>query len=123
MMETCLAESCAAAASGSPANIFFHLIRALLAAQCALSDNSGLPHDRTADVLAHPEFDFIIAGGGTAGSVLASRLSEVGNWNVLLIERGTDPSIITKVPALLLHLQGTPEDYSYRVIFHFKSFT
>lgn len=114
-METCLTETCALSASGSTASIFLKLIQSLLAAHCALSDNSDLPSDRTADVLARPEFDFIVVGGGTAGSVLANRLTEVDDWNVLLIERGNDPSVMSKVPALLLFLQGTDEDYAYQV--------
>ncbi|KAK2760407.1 hypothetical protein FQN54_002477 [Arachnomyces sp. PD_36] len=62
------------------------------------------------------EFDYIIAGGGTAGLVLASRLTEDPDCSVLVVEAGAnrkdDPAILT--PGMAMSLWGNPMyDWEY----------
>lgn len=60
------------------------------------------------------EYDFIIVGGGAAGTVLANRLSEISSWKVLLLEAGGHETEISDVPILSLYLHKSKLDWKYR---------
>ncbi|XP_044743650.1 glucose dehydrogenase [FAD, quinone]-like [Chrysoperla carnea] len=59
------------------------------------------------------EYDFIVVGAGSAGCVLANRLSEIADWSVLLIEAGGPETFNMDVPALAGLNQHTSFDWSY----------
>lgn len=61
----------------------------------------------TEDTPFRKKYDFIIVGAGTAGCVLANRLSEIPHWNILLIESGKAEDVIVKIPLLTGYLQQT----------------
>jgi choline dehydrogenase len=62
-------------------------------------------------------FDFIVIGAGSAGCVLAYRLSADGFARVLLLEAGGDDSTPeVHIPALFGTLFGTEMDWAYRTV-------
>ncbi|PSN52607.1 Glucose dehydrogenase [FAD, quinone] [Blattella germanica] len=62
------------------------------------------------------EYDFVVIGGGSAGSAVAARLSEVPDWNVLLIEAGGDPPFLSNFPAIFFSLQNSEIDWAFRTV-------
>ncbi|KAI1137510.1 GMC oxidoreductase [Hypoxylon sp. FL0543] len=61
------------------------------------------------------DYDFVIIGGGTAGLVLANRLSEDPSQRILVLEAGADVSDDPRVktPALYRALMGTEVDWNF----------
>lgn len=60
------------------------------------------------------EYDFVVVGGGSAGSVVVNRLTENPDWSVLLLEAGGHETEITDVPILSLYLHKSKVDWKYR---------
>lgn len=59
-------------------------------------------------------YDYVIIGGGSAGAVLASRLSEDENCTVLLLEAGVDELALTDVPVITGTLKNTILDWKFK---------
>lgn len=63
-------------------------------------------------------YDIVIVGGGTSGLVLASRLSEDLQLQVVVLEAGedltADPRVLT--PAMAQTLWKTPSDWNLKTV-------
>lgn len=62
------------------------------------------------------EYDYIIIGSGSAGSVLANRLSEDSHHKVLLLEAGGNENFISDIPIAYQLLQKTKLDWNYQTV-------
>lgn len=64
---------------------------------------------------SNSRYDFIVIGAGTAGAAVASRLSEIGDLTVLLIETGFEEELYMDIPLLTNFLQRIPGlDWMYQ---------
>ncbi|KAF9445645.1 GMC oxidoreductase [Macrolepiota fuliginosa MF-IS2] len=91
----------------------YSLLSLLQVALCAV-------HFQSPSDLPSVDYDFIVAGGGLAGSVVASRLGENQDFKILVIEAGPSNEEIfeSQVPGLSLTVSapGTRVDWNYTIV-------
>lgn len=92
--------------------IFMGMLDMFLRKQCDVADPCGRVTDR--QKVDFTGYDFIVVGGGSGGAVVASRLSEVPEWKVLLLEAGGDEPQGSQVPSMFASYHGSDLDWNYK---------
>ncbi|XP_050677295.1 glucose dehydrogenase [FAD, quinone]-like [Leptidea sinapis] len=100
-----------AGSCGNQFILFMSILESFVNGRCDLVDPCNRVTDR--DPL-DDSYDFVVAGGGTAGAIVAARLSENPQWKVLLIEAGGDEPAQSSVPAWVTAYWGRNDtDWNY----------
>ncbi len=102
---------------------------AIISLQRQLYHNRGL--DMGAGPLPQTAYDFVVVGGGTAGSIVAGRLSENPATSVLLIEAGGPMTVTSDIVPTLYSFnydwgyrtvpQANAGQFSHLLVFSYKS--
>ncbi|KAL5289991.1 hypothetical protein ACFFRR_009778 [Megaselia abdita] len=106
---------CSLPTAGFGNSVATSLFQLLIASYCGISSPDTWPEDYGEELIEtnDVEYDFIIVGAGTAGSVVANRLSRIDQWRVLILEAGGDPPVESEIPTLWPKTLGTKYTWNY----------
>ncbi|XP_077552652.1 4-pyridoxate dehydrogenase-like [Haemaphysalis longicornis] len=107
MMSGALA--CSAGAPSSPVALFISLVSLLV--HVPFSNPPVVLDYELKDLLE--EYDYVIVGGGSAGCVIANRLSADPNTSVLLLEAGGLEDASRQIPGMAPFNLGGHDDWAY----------
>lgn len=105
--------TCLHSSNGAFSMLAAQLINMLLSAPCDIPTAYPKSIDIETVQKQGIEFDFIVVGAGSSGSVVANRLSEISEWNILLIEAGEDPPLESDVPGLFPFILNPQTSWEY----------
>ncbi|CAG9858253.1 unnamed protein product [Phyllotreta striolata] len=79
-------------------------------------NNSYMSQTEDDKLYDYGAFDFVIVGGGTAGSVMARRLSEIYKWSVLVLEAGDKENQFTDIPYMNVYTLNSEYNWGYQTV-------
>ncbi|XP_057654062.1 glucose dehydrogenase [FAD, quinone]-like [Diorhabda carinulata] len=80
------------------------------------TNNSYLVNVNDSRIHDYGTFDFIIVGAGTAGTLLTRRLTEITDWNILLLEAGNNGNNFTDIPFMNLFTRNSEYNWGFKTI-------